>query len=81
MMQISKKSRNRKKSIKITIRKCVQEREIDPNPTHYTKFYKCIEKQKKSDWFEIGNYIALLPIAYLLLDCLLGSPARSGEAG
>ena len=40
-----------KKTIKITIRKCVQERKIDPSPTHYSKFHKHIVKKPK---IEIG---------------------------
>ena len=34
IIQISKKSQKFKKSIKTTVRKGLQERKIDPNPTH-----------------------------------------------
>ena len=60
LMSIFKKSRNLKESIKITIRTCVQERRIDPNPTHYNNFDKYTENRKNNtDWCELGNYIAL----------------------
>ena len=46
--------------MKLIIRKCVQERKIDPNPTHYSKGDKWTENLwKNQDWFEFGNYIAL----------------------
>ena len=67
-MNFPKNGNLKKKTIKNTIRKCVQERKIDPNPTHHNKFDKYTANRKKSqDWFEIGNYIAL-PIRY---NCLV----------
>ena len=47
-VQLLRKSQNKKIIIiyiyiKITIHKCVQERKIDSNPTHYTKFDKSTE--------------------------------------
>ena len=35
------------------MRKCIQERIVDPNPTHYSKFDKHIVKTQETDWSEI----------------------------
>ena len=49
LVQIFKNSHFfKKRTFKITIRKCVQERKIDANPTHYSKFDKYNVKNKKS---------------------------------
>ena len=50
-MQIPKKSQNiisNNKTIRNTIRECVQDNKTDPNPTHYSKFDKDIVKDTKS---------------------------------
>ena len=60
MSNFQEKVKNFKTIIKITIRKRVQERKIDPSPTHYSKFDKYTENRETNpDWFEICNYIAL----------------------
>ena len=41
------------KSIRITIRKCVQERKIDPDPTHQTSFDNDKTKTPNTDWSKI----------------------------
>ena len=51
------------KSIKSTIRKCVQERKTDSNLTHYTNFDKINVKHPERNWSEIGISRILLLMA------------------
>ena len=52
------------KAIKNTIRKCVQERKIDPNPTHEPKFDKNIVNETT---IRIGPELVFRVFFYILL--------------
>ena len=70
----------------LTIRKCVQDRRTESNPSHCSKFDKYTENHKTiPDWFELGNYIPywLFPSLFHLAESNSGAshqlPIRSRE--
>ena len=60
--------RRKNKKIKIiesTFLECDQEREIDSSPTQTTFFMNIMQIRKKTDWFELGNDIALPSMPFM----------------